>query len=393
MVRPNLTCFFISSVAPEGGNGFRCSTATRGIMTSQKNAGISLRTLARLAGVSVSTASRALHDHPVISAPVRKKIKALARRHGYEINPLVAQVYSEARSGRGFRHLGTLAYITSWDTPDWWRAHPTLRGFHDGVVERARQTGLGVDEFWAHEPGLKGRRLTQILRARGIGGIVLAPVPGRSAGGLLDWKYFSSALVGLSVKTPRLNRAVPDTRHAMQLALRELTRLGYRRIGLVLRRRYHAMTDFIMLSTFLLFQHGLPAMEIVPVEAPEEWTEETFMTWFKRYRPEAIIGAVKPAREWLAAAGCKSPRDIGLVLLDWDEEGKEEFAAVDQNATAVGAAAVDIVLSQMRRNERGIPTIPQTVLVDSRWRPGGTLRVMGPTWTPAFLADEPELKA
>ena len=358
-------------------------------MTSPKQrSGISLRTLANIAGVSVSTASRALHNHPVISAAVRKRIKALARRRGYTINPLVAQVYSEARSGRGFRHLGTLAYITAYDTADWWRAHPTLRGFHAGVVARAALTGLGINEFWAHEPGLKGRRLTQILRARGIGGVVLAPVPGRNAADLLDWQHFSAALVGESVRVPRLNRAVPNQRHAVQLAIRELTRLGYRRLGLVLRQRYHAMTDFNMLSTFLLLQHGLPRAQRVPVETPEEWNEQNFMPWFKRHRPDAIIGVVRPVREWLARAGVQCPRDVGLVLLDWDEEAKEEFAAVDQNAAAVGAAAVDIVLSQMRQNERGIPAIPQTVLVDSVWRPGASVRSIGPAWLPAFLAEE-----
>src|SRR5688572_25114071 len=188
--------------------------------SSKKKSGVSLRSLARLAGVSVSTASRALHNHPVISAAVRKRIQALARRRGYAINPLVAQVYSEARTGRGFRHLGTLAYITAYDTADWWRAHPTLRGFHGGVVARAEQSGFGINEFWAQEPGLKGRRLTQILRARGIGGVVLAPVPGRNAADMLDWKYFSAALIGESVRVPRLNRAVPNQRHAVQLAIR-----------------------------------------------------------------------------------------------------------------------------------------------------------------------------
>jgi LacI family transcriptional regulator/LacI family fructose operon transcriptional repressor len=207
---------------------------------------------------------------------------------------------------------------------------------------------------------------------------------------MIDWKYFSAALLGQSVKTPRLNRAVPDQRHAVQLALRELARLGYRRIGLVLRRRYHAMTDFIILSAFLLFQHGLPASDRVAVESPEEWTEENFMAWFNRHRPEAIIGAVGPVRGWLDAAGHKCPRDVGLVSLDWNEESKEEFAAVDQNAAAVGAATVDIVLGQMRQNERGIPEIPQTVLVDSVWRPGASVREVGPGWSPPFLADDPE---
>lgn len=354
-------------------------------MSSKKQPGVSLRTLARLAGVSVSTASRALHDHPVISAPVRKKIKELARKRGYQINPLVAQVYSEARSGRGFRHLGTLAYVTSYDTRDWWRTHPTLVGFHAGVVARAKETGLAVDEFWVHEPGLNGRRLTQILRARGIGGVVLAPVPSRNATDFLDWKYFSAALIGESALAPRLNRAVPNQRHAVQVALRELTLLGYRRIGFVLRRRYHAMTDYTMLSAFLVFQFGLPPEQCVPVETPEAWDEATFMAWFKKYRPDAVIGTVQHAPEWLERAGLQCPRDVGLALLDWDEGAKETFAAIDQNAAASGGAAVDLVLSHMRRNERGIPAIPQTVLVDTHWRPGRSVRKVGPAWTPAFL--------
>lgn len=355
---------------------------------SKKKPRISLRTLAGIAGVSVSTASRALHNHPVISAAVRKKIQDLARRRGYAINPLVAQIYSEARAGRGFRNLGTLAFITSWDTPDWWKGHPTLRGFRAGVIDRAKQSGLGVDEFWSREPGLKGPRLTQILRARGIGGVILAPVPGRNAADLLDWKYFSAALVGESVRTPRLNRAVPNQRHAAQLAIRELTQLGYRRLGLVLRRRYHAMTDFNLLSTFLLLQHGVPAAQQVPVEMPDEWTEENFLLWFRRHQPDAIIGVVGPVREWLARIGVRCPRDVGLVSLDWDEETKQPFAAVDQSAVAVGGAAVDLVLAQMRQNERGIPAIPQTVLVDSVWRPGSSVRDVGPAWAPPFLAEE-----
>lgn len=356
-------------------------------MSSKKNTRLSLRALAALAGVSVSTASRALHNHPMISEAVRKRIQALARRRGYEINPLVGQVFSEARSGRGFQHLGTLAYITAYETADWWKGHPTLRGFHEGVVARAKQMGHGVNEFWAHESGLKGRRLTQILRARGIGGVVVAPVPGRSAEGLFDWKHFSVSLIGESVKLPRLNRAVPNQRHAMQLALRELTRLGYRRVGLVLRERYHRMTDYIMLSTFLTFQHGLKPAERVPIEMPEEWTKEKFLAWFARHKPDALIGAVRPAREWLAQQGVQCPGDVGLVLLDWDEE-MQDFAAVDQNASAVGAAAVDLVLGQMRRNERGIPEIPQTVLVDSIWREGATVQRRGAAWSPRFMAEE-----
>lgn len=45
-----------------------------------------LQELADLAGVSRATASRALNDNPVISSKTRKKLQALAAKHGYSIN-------------------------------------------------------------------------------------------------------------------------------------------------------------------------------------------------------------------------------------------------------------------------------------------------------------------
>ncbi|MGK6354355.1 LacI family DNA-binding transcriptional regulator [Sphingomonas sp. DT-207] len=52
-------------------------------MGSTSNSNTTLQDLARLAGVSVSTVSRALNDHPLISTRTKQKIWALARDHDY----------------------------------------------------------------------------------------------------------------------------------------------------------------------------------------------------------------------------------------------------------------------------------------------------------------------
>jgi hypothetical protein len=52
-------------------------------MTNGGNGKITLDDLARLAGVSASTVSRALNDHRLISTGTKQKIWALAREHGY----------------------------------------------------------------------------------------------------------------------------------------------------------------------------------------------------------------------------------------------------------------------------------------------------------------------
>jgi DNA-binding LacI/PurR family transcriptional regulator len=52
--------------------------------SEEGNGSTTLEKLARIAKVSVSTVSRALNDHPSISASTKKQLWALARKHGYE---------------------------------------------------------------------------------------------------------------------------------------------------------------------------------------------------------------------------------------------------------------------------------------------------------------------
>lgn len=54
--------------------------------------------LARIAGVSGSTISRALADSPLVAAATRRRIQALALEHGYQVNP-VARSLRSARTG------------------------------------------------------------------------------------------------------------------------------------------------------------------------------------------------------------------------------------------------------------------------------------------------------
>ena len=52
--------------------------------SKEEGGAVTLEKLALLAEVSVSTVSRALNDHPSISSSMKKKLWALARKHGYE---------------------------------------------------------------------------------------------------------------------------------------------------------------------------------------------------------------------------------------------------------------------------------------------------------------------
>ena len=53
---------------------------------------LTLAQLARLAGVSTSTASRALNNNPLIKQQTREKVQALAREHNYSVNAAASRL-------------------------------------------------------------------------------------------------------------------------------------------------------------------------------------------------------------------------------------------------------------------------------------------------------------
>ena len=55
-----------------------------------------------------------------------------------------------------------------------------------------------------------------------------------------------------------------------------------------------------------------------------------------------------------------------------DQSGK--IAGIYQNSPTIGRVAVDFLVGMVQRNERGIPSLPHTILVDGTWVDGDTVR-------------------
>ncbi len=47
---------------------------------------------------------------------------------------------------------------------------------------------------------------------------------------------------------------------------------------------------------------------------------------------------------------------------------------MNMNARLTGKAATDFLVSMIHRHEKGIPSIPQRLLVEGTWIPGKTVR-------------------
>lgn len=337
---------------------------------------VTLQQVARAAGVSVATASRALRQSPLIRAGTAAKVRRAAEAVGYRLSPLVAAYMSYVRGAARPGLKVNLAVLSAGNSAQSWREVPSWLGFFRGMQRRARELGYGLDHVWMRAPGLTPDRLERVLLARGIRGAVLLPFPDGCDRPELNWARLAVATVGYALAEPQLNWACSRHYQIIGLTLQELTRLGYRRIGLELPPRADRFADGTFLARYLLFQTALPRKaRVEPFCSRDfsEWNAPRLLEWYRRERPDAIITMNPQCRDWLQAAGVSVPARVGLATLDLNPS-LGDWSGIDERPEAVGEAALDLVIEQLNRAEPGVPVLPKAVLVDGRWVAGRTTR-------------------
>ncbi|MDR1282730.1 MAG: LacI family DNA-binding transcriptional regulator [Opitutaceae bacterium] len=335
-----------------------------------------LRALATLAGVSRTTVSLALRNKPSLPVETRERIQELARQHGYQPDPAVGKLMEKIRERRRNRQPDVIAYLTAYPRREMWREHPTLLDYFTGASARARECGYQVEEFWLAEPGMTARRMSEILRNRGIDGVIAAPMPAPDATlAEFCWDYFSAVSLGYSLVSPTLCRSCNHQFHAMQLLMRELQKSGYRDIGLAMREDHDTRVNHNWQGGYFVGKNLIPGHRDIPLLLTPQWRRDDFARWLDMHHPEAVVTTGSEVREWLRELGIRTPRELGFAHGNLGPEMlRAKMTGIDQHSGQVGASAVDLLLSLMRTNERGIPPIPRLHMVEGSFVAGRTTR-------------------
>ncbi len=110
-----------------------------------------------------------------------------------------------------------------------------------------------------------------------------------------------------------------------------------------------------------------------PLLLAEKWDEPTVKAWWKRHRPDVVISTnPRELSGWLQRWGVEPPHGLGLVNLSCARFG-DRVSGVYQYPENVGARAIDLLVDGVENNERGLPTHPNTLLVEGKWNEGETL--------------------
>src|SRR5258708_2465274 len=202
-----------------------------------------LLAVATQAGVSVSTASRCLSGATNVAKNTQQRVLAAAEKVGYRHNAFISEVMRATRRGLTQQYLGTLAFVTPSEDVAGLSAPPTLHRHWEGARMGAESVGFNVTEFRISGDGMTGRRLGEILHARGISGILLGAFGCEPSEVALPWEEFAVVPVGHFVHSPRLDCVISDHTEAVITATRVLAHRGYRRIGLAIEEYQDHITN------------------------------------------------------------------------------------------------------------------------------------------------------
>ncbi|WP_352428968.1 LacI family DNA-binding transcriptional regulator [Thermoflexus sp.] len=272
---------------------------------------ISIKDIARRAGVSHSTVSRALRGSPLVNPQTAERIRRLAARMGYVPNA-AARSLATARTGIVGLVITTLA-------------DPFLAEIVRGVEEVALESGYRL--FLATSNADPDRELAAVraLAESRVEGVIVAS----SRVGELYLPHLEAlgvpiVLINNQREGPFLHSVAADSRQGAHLAMAHLLALGHTRIGYITGPPA-ARSNRERLAGYreMLAAAGIdpdPEWIVEGNGRPEggEWGLQRLLASSRRptavfcYNDMTAIGALKAAR----AAGLRVPEDLSVVGFD-----------------------------------------------------------------------------
>jgi len=300
----------------------------------------SVREIARLAGVSVSTVSRALNNNPAVREETREKVMAAANGAGY-----VASVGRRSTSQIGLVYAGAQTLGSPFDSA-------LLSGLNGGLDDA--RLDLVILNMLRDKGG--DETYSQYFMRKAVRGVVVRTTSlTRHVCEAIAAEGFPMIVVGERFENSGVNYVDCHSRDESRRAVEFLIALGHQRIAFCM----HTVPDSDHLDRLAGYQtalrnHGIALDERLVLRHQANFAggaSAIQMVASMRPRPTALfladpmlaVGAFSTAQEY----GIRIPGDISIVGFDDAETRKSVYppmTAVCQDAAELGAqAAVELL--------------------------------------------------
>jgi DNA-binding LacI/PurR family transcriptional regulator len=333
---------------------------------------VTVRDIAEELGLHFTTVAEALRGSTRIKESTRERVLEAAKRMGYRPDPVLSALSAYRSSQMRSSAQGTLAWINGFDSEDTFKLETFYGDCYAGALERADWLGYNVEMFWIGKQNMTGKRVSQILTTRNILGVIVGPMPAVTASLNLDWENFTSVRIGHSYRDSRLTNVISDQYQNTQKAFEKVYMDGFRRIGFACPREVEARVGNNFSGGYLSSSFRQFGKVPIPMflDEKENGDKEAFLSWYRKWKPEVILaGGRSMYYKILNSAGIAVPGEVQFVALH-AEHLRSPVAGISQNGTAVGAAAVDHLVSMIQGFKIGLEAFPKTTMIQGRWVDG-----------------------
>ncbi len=312
----------------------------------------SVRQIAREAGVSITTVSRVLNNHPRVSQKARERVLAAANDARY-----VAPVSKRSTSNIALLYTGELSLGSAFDSQVMWGMTSGIEEYNYDLMVLDAKRSLQAGETYS-----------QMFMRKGVRGVVVrTTLSTRHTCLAIAEEGFPAVVVGDRFEHPSVRFIYSDSREPSREAIEHLIALGHTRIAICLNvvdDSDHA--DRLAGYEQAMTDHGLPIDRQLILRAPAH--RPGGLQLMRRVasmadRPTAIFitdpataaGAFKEAR----TLGLSIPEDLSIVGFDDGDMRYDiypEMTAVCQDTGAIGHEALT-ALHQVIENGSG-DTLP-----------------------------------
>jgi LacI family transcriptional regulator len=327
-----------------------------------RRSGPTIRDVARLAEVSIGTASKALNANGRLRQETRDKVVRVAREIGYRPNDLAQSLHRAKSMTVGIISNDSFGRFTL----------PIVEALEEQLADR------GIAIFMCNatdDPEREKQHLDQLLGKR-VDGLVVtarradkrAPI-GPFAHGLPVVYVFSQA------DDPDALSLVPDDEGGARLAVSHLASLGRHRIAHITGpERFEAVRLRHRGYTGALAQAGLPEIPGYYLSGvwSESWGRDAIEKLFSLPNPPDALFCgndqiARGAAEALRDRGVSVPGDVAIVGFDnWDvmvEASRPTLSSIDMNLSALGREAGTRLIAMMAgEKSQGIRRLPCTLV-------------------------------
>lgn len=333
--------------------------------TSRRRRGaVTIVDVARAAGVSPMTVSRALKNEGRISEQTRAGVLRVVEELGYTPNPAARSLAAGRPHQIGFVYSGiTVAF---------------LKNFLAGAVARARQTEnqLVVETCDLNDETSQLEAARRMAKAD-VRGVILTPPISESSPLVEELQRLKIRFASVAVANPSDNPLTVriDHRRAAADITRHVIELGHRRIGFIRGNPAYRSAK----ERELGFRDALKAAGIDSAQCPVvqgNYDLDSGIAAAERLiqlqpRPTAIFasnddmaaGVIHVAHQW----GMMVPRDLTVVGFDDMETALivwPRLTTIRQPVAQMAASAIDLLLDDLEKQDRGFPPTAAEIVLD-----------------------------